>query len=85
MMHLMPFTCHILITAAAIFYIIIFFHPRPVMVDIVRSLPPEPAVLCAHALHERRWVGPRLRARLVGGAWAYLWLHTRDLVLLVCL
>ena len=54
------------------------------MVDIVRSLPPEPAVLCAHALHERRWVGPRLRARLVGGAWAYLWLHTRDLVLLVC-
>ena len=62
-----------------------FFHPRPVMVDIVCSLPPEPAVLCAHALHERRWVGPRLRARLVGGAWAYLWLHTRDLVLLVCL
>ena len=55
------------------------------MVDIVRSLLPEPAVLCAHALHERRWVGPRLRARLVGGAWAYLWLHTRDLVLLVCL
>ena len=62
-----------------------FFHLRPVMVDIVRSLPPEPAVLCAHALHERRWVGARLRARLVGGAWAYLWLHTRDLVLLVCL
>ena len=33
-----------------------FFHLRLVMVDIVRSLPPEPAVLCAHALHERRWV-----------------------------
>ena len=29
--------------------------------------------------------GARLRARLVDGAWAYLWLHTRDLVLLVCL
>ena len=52
----------------------VFFHLRPVMVmvDTVRSLPPKPAVLCAHALHERRWVGPRLRARLVGGAWAYL-------------
>ena len=84
MMHLMPFTCHVLITAAAIFFCN-FFHLRPVMVDIVRSLPPEPAVLRAHALHEWRRVGPRLRARLVGGAWAYLWLHTRDLVLFVCL
>ena len=27
-------------------------------------------------------MGPRLRARLVGGAWAYLWLHTCDLLLL---
>ena len=62
-----------------------FFHLRPVMVDIVRSLPPEPAVLRAYALHERRRVRPRLRACLVGGAWAYLWLHTRDLVLFVCL
>ena len=77
----MPFTCHILIIAAAIF----LNDLRPVMVDTVRSLPPEPAVLCAHALHERRRVRPRLRARLVGGAWAYLWLHTRDLVLLVYL
>ena len=65
MMHLMPFMCHILITAAAIFLCVVF-HLRPVMVDTVRSLPPEPAVLCAHALHERKYVGPRLRARLVG-------------------
>ena len=57
----------------------------PLMVDTVRSLPPEPAVLCAHTLHEQKQVGPRLRAHLVGGVWAYLWLHTRDLVLLVCL
>ena len=47
MMHLMPFMCHILITAAAIF-LCIFFYLRPVMVDAVRSLPPESAVtLCA--------------------------------------
>ena len=36
------------------FLCIFFFHLRPVMVDTVRSLPPEPAVLCAHALHERK-------------------------------
>ena len=30
------------------------FYLCPVMVDTVRSLPPEPAVLCAHALHERK-------------------------------
>ena len=83
MMHLMPFTCLVFITAATIFYVI-FFHPRPVMVAIVRSLPPEPAVLCMRALRERRWVGPRLRARSVGGTWVYLWSHIRDLVLLVC-
>ena len=35
-------------------FLCIFFHLRPVMVDTVRSLPPEPAVLCAHALHERK-------------------------------
>ena len=62
-----------------------FFHLCLVMVNIVHSLPPEQAVLCAHALHEQRWVGPRLRACSVGGAWAYLWLHTRNLVLLICL
>ena len=27
-------------------------HLRPVVLDTVRSLPPEPVVLCAHALHE---------------------------------
>ena len=32
-------------------FLCIFFHLRPVMVDTVRSLPPESAVLCAHALH----------------------------------
>ena len=47
MMHLMPFTCHVFITAAAIF--MQFFHPRPVMVDIVRYLPPESMVLCTRA------------------------------------
>ena len=47
-------------------FLCVVFHLRPVMVDTVRSLPPEPAVLCAHALHERKYVGPRLRARLVG-------------------
>ena len=35
-------------------FISIFFHLRPVMVDNVHSLPPEPAVLCVHALHERK-------------------------------
>ena len=35
-------------------FLCIFFHLRPVMVDTVRSLPPEPAVLCAHALHEQK-------------------------------
>ena len=35
-------------------FLCIFFHLCPVMVDTVRSLPPEPAVLCAHALHERK-------------------------------
>ena len=34
-----------------------FFHSRPVMVAIIRSLPPEPAVLCTRALRERRWMG----------------------------
>ena len=33
-------------------FLCIFFHLRPVVVDTVRSLPPEPVVLCAHALHE---------------------------------
>lgn len=61
-----------------------FFHLHPIMVAIVRSLPPEPAVLCTHALHEWRSVGPQLRAHSVGGTWAYLWLRTRHLVLLVC-
>ena len=59
-----------------------FFHLTSVMVDIVRSLPSEPAIHCARALHERRWVRSRLR---VGGAWAYLWLHTCNLLLFVCL
>ena len=83
MMHLMPFTCHVFVTAAAIF-LCNFFHPHPVMVAIVHSLPPEPAVLCTRALRELRWVGPRLRVRSVGGTWVYLWSHIRDLVLLVC-
>ena len=61
-----------------------FFHPRPVMVAIVCSLPLEPAILCTRALHERRWVGAWLRAPSIGGTWVYLWLHIRDLVLLVC-
>ena len=43
-------------------FLCVVFHLRPVMVDTVRS---EPAALCAHALHERKYVGPRLRARLV--------------------
>ena len=47
-------------------FLCVVFHLRPVMVDTVRSLPPEPAVLYAHALHERKYVAPRLRARLVG-------------------
>ena len=84
MMHLIPFTCHVLVTVATIF-LCNFFHLRPVMVDIVCSLPLEPAVFRAHALHKRRRVRPRLRSRLVGGACAYLWLHTRDLVLFVYL
>ena len=53
------------------------------MVAIVRSLPPEPAVICMRTLRERRWVGPRLTARSVGGTWVYLWSHICDLVLLV--
>ena len=81
-MHMVPFMCHVFITAAAIFFF--FFHPRPVIVAGVRSLPPELAVLCMHALRKRRWVGPRLRARSVGGTGVYLWLHFRDLLLLVC-
>ena len=43
MMHLMPFTCRVFITVAAIFYVLLlFFHSRPVMVAIVRPLRPEP-------------------------------------------
>ena len=35
-------------------FLCIFFHLRPVMVETVRSLPPKPALLCAHALHKRK-------------------------------
>ena len=61
-----------------------FFHPRSVMVAIVCSLPPEPAVLCMRALRERRWVRPQLRAHSVGGTWVNPWSHIRNLALLVC-
>ena len=53
------------------------------MVTIVRSLPLEPAVLCTCTLREWRWMGPRVRDRLVDGTWIYQWQHSCDLVLLV--
>ena len=40
-----------------------FFLSCPIMVDFVRPLPPEPAVLRRCALRERWWVGLRVRVR----------------------
>ena len=79
MMHMVPFTCHVFITTAAI-----FVHPRSVIVTSVCSLPLEPAVPCRHALCEWRWLGARLGACSVDGTRVYLWLHFHDLVLFVC-
>ena len=49
MVHLMPFMCHNnYIDNRSRDFFMDFFHFRPIMVDTVHSLPPEPAVLCVH-------------------------------------
>ena len=49
MVHLMPFMCHNnYIDNRSRDFFMYFFQLCLVMVDTVRSLPPEPAVLCAH-------------------------------------
>ena len=52
------------------------FNLRPVMVDIVRSLSRTSGTLCSRPT--QRWVGPRLRAGLIGGAWAFVVAYSRS-------